>query len=175
MKMTERTDNEDTYGNDYLDWWVEDLLTNGSDRELARLVTQALADDDDSASYAEALSETLDANRELRDDNFVHPESVLVFTEATRALEEVELWRLALRYPLQQPGQRWSYEDLGKVTEAKATLYQQSKVANDLAEEDSEATPTCGTVVLVDPTRPGALCWCVVKAMVLPGQGGKTS
>ena len=157
---------------DYLDWWVEDLLTNGSDRELARLVADALSEDEDSnsESYAEALNETLDANRELRDDNFVHPESVLVFTEATCALEEVELWKLALRYPLQQPGQRWSYEDLGKVTVAKATLYQQSKVANELAEEDPEATPTCGTVVLVDPTRPGALCWCVVKARVLPWQ-----
>jgi hypothetical protein len=167
------TTNEDTYGDDYLDRWVEELLASGDDEKLAKLVQKALSDDEERESYAEALSETLEANRELRDDNFVHPESVLVFTEATCALEEVELWRLALRYPLQQPGQRWSYEDLGKVTEAKATLYQQSRVANDLAEEDPEATPTCGTVVLVDPTRPGALCWCVVKARVLPGQGGE--
>ena len=50
------TTNEDTYGNDYLDWWVEDLLTNGSDRELARVVAQALSDDEDNDNYNEALA-----------------------------------------------------------------------------------------------------------------------
>lgn len=117
-------------------------------------------------SYDEALSEALDANRELRDDNFVHPEAVLVFTEATGALEEVELWELPLRYPLENPGQRWSYSDLGRVASAKATLYRQSKVANELADEDPGATPLCGTVVVVDPSRRGPLCWCRATAPV---------
>ena len=136
-----------------LNEWVEELLGKGT------------------ADYSrEALSEALEANRELRDDNFVNPEAVLVFTEATGCLEEVELWELPLRYPLEQPGQRWSYSDLGQVAAAKATLHRQSKVANELAEEDPEATPLCGTVVLVDPLRPGPLCWCRVTAAVLPGQ-----
>lgn len=130
--------------------WLEELLSEGRDDE--------------------PLQETLDANRELRDDNFVTPEAVLVFTEATGELEEVALWDLPLRYPLKQPGQRWSHSDLGEVVAAKATLYRQSKVANELAEEDPAATPECGTVVLVEtePNRP--LRWCVVKARVLPGQ-----
>lgn len=121
-------------------------------------------------SYDDALSEAIEANRELRDDNFVTPEALLVFTEATGELEEVELWELPLRYPLKQPGQRWSHSDLGKVMEAKATLYRQSKVANELADEDPKATPECGTVVLVVTERERPLSWCVVKARVLPEQ-----
>ena len=138
-----------------LNQWVEQLLAGGSD---------------DEDTWREHLEQALEANRELRDDNFVTPESVLVFTEATRALEEVPLWDLALRYPLKQHDQRWSHSDLGEVVEAKATLYRQSKVANELAEEDPTATPECGTVVLVDPDRPGALVWVTVRARVLPGQ-----
>ena len=76
-------------------------------------------------SYDDALSEALEANRELRDDNFVTPDALLVFTVATGELEEMELWELPLRYPLKQPGQRWSYSNLGEVVEAKATLYRQ--------------------------------------------------
>jgi hypothetical protein len=136
-----------------LNQWVSDLLANG-----------------EKDPCEDALSDALEANRELRDDNFVHPESLLVFTEATGALEEVTLWDLPLRFPLKQPGQRWSHSDLGEVTEAKATLYRQSRVANDLAEENPEATPECGTVVLLDPVSVGPLRWCVVKARVLPGQ-----
>ena len=122
----------------------------------------------DQETWREELEQALEANRELRDDNFVHPESLLVFTEATGALEEVTLWDLPLRFPLKQPGQRWSHSDLGEVTEAKATLYRQSRVANDLAEEDPTATPECGTVVLLDPVSDGPLRWCVVKARVDP-------
>lgn len=136
-----------------LNQWVEELLAGGSD---------------DEDTWREHLQQALEANRELRDDNFVTPESVLVFTEATGCLEEVALWDLALRYPLTGQGQRWSHSDLGEVLEAKATLYRQSKVANELAEEDPTATPECGTVVLVDPDRPGALVWVTVRARVLP-------
>lgn len=137
-----------------------------SDEELNDLLEELLSEGRDD----EPLQEALDANRELRDDNFVTPEAVLVFTEATGELEEVALWDLPLRYPLEQPGQRWSHSDLGEVVAAKATLYRQSKVANELADEDPAATPECGTVVLVEtePNRP--LRWCVVKARVLPGQ-----
>ena len=116
------------------------------------------------------LQEALDTNHELRDDNFVHPEAVLVFSEATGELEEVELWKLPLRYLLEQPGQRWSHSDLGEVVAAKAALYRQSKVANELADEDPKATPECGTVVLVVTERERPLRWCVVKARVLPEQ-----
>lgn len=142
-----------------------------TDDELNQWVADLLADDSsEESTWRDHLQQALDENRELRDDNFVHPESVLVFTEVTGCLEEVPLWDLALLYPLKQPGQRWSHSDLGEVVEAKATLYRQSKVANELAEEDPTATPECGTVVLVDPDRPGPLVWVTVRARVLPGQ-----
>ena len=135
-----------------------------SDEELNKWVDELLGE----GSGDEPLQQALDANRELRDDNFVTPEAVLVFTEATGELEEVELWELPARYPLQQPGQRWSHSDLGEVVAAKAALYRQSKVANELADEDPTATPECGTVVLVVTERERPLRWCVVKALVLP-------
>lgn len=34
-------------------------------------------------TYTPDLETAIEANRNLRDDNFVHPDSVLVFTEAT--------------------------------------------------------------------------------------------
>lgn len=140
-----------------------------TDDELNQWIADLLADDSsDESTWHKPLEKALEANRELRDDNFVHPESVLVFTEATGCLEEVPLWDLALRYPLTGRGQRWSFEDLGEVVQAKATLYRQSKVANELAEEDPTATPECGTVVLVDPVRPGPLHWSVIKARIAP-------
>lgn len=59
------------------------------------------------------------------------------------------MWELPARYPLQQPGQRWSHSDLGEVVAAKPALYRQSKVANELADEDPTAELECGTVVPV--------------------------
>ena len=110
------------------------------------------------APYSEALGEALAANRELKDDNFVTPDAILVFTETT--------WELPFRFPLEQPGQRWSHGDLGQLVAAKATLYRQSAVANELAEENPNATPLCGTVVLVDPIRPGPVSWCRITASI---------
>ena len=118
------------------------------------------------ASYAEALGEALAANGELKDDNFVTPDAILVFTETTGELEELEFWELPFRFPLEQPGQRWSHGDLGQLVAAKATLYRQSAVANELAEENPNATPLCGTVVLVDPIRPGPVSWCRITASI---------
>jgi len=119
-------------------------------------------------TYNESLSDALEQNRELRDCNFVTPDAILVFMEKTNKLEEVELCELPLRYPLEQPGQRWSFSDLGQLVAAKAVLFRQSKVANELADEDPAATPFCGTVVLVDPVRPGPLYWCRITAAVIP-------
>jgi hypothetical protein len=118
------------------------------------------------ASYVEALGVALESQCELRDDNFVNPDFVLVFTEKTGELEEVAVIDLPLLYPLTQPGQRWSHRNLGELVEAKATLYRQSVVANELADEDPAATPPCGTVVLVDPIRPGPVSWTRVTAAI---------
>ena len=118
------------------------------------------------ASYVEELGKALEANCELRDDNFVNPDFVLVFTEKTGELEEVAVMDLPLRFPLAQPGQRGGYSNLGELVEAKASMCRQSVVANELADEDPTATPLCGTVVLVDPIRPGPVSWCKITAAI---------
>jgi hypothetical protein len=118
------------------------------------------------ASYTEALDFALESNRSLRDDNFVTPDAVLLFTETTGELEEVELWDLPFRFPLGNPGMRWDYSNLGELIEAKATLYRQSVVANELADEDPYSQGLCGTVVVVDPIRPGPLNWARITAPI---------
>lgn len=118
------------------------------------------------ASYTEALGFALESNRSLRDDNFVTPDAVLLFTETTGELEEVEFWELCSRFPLEQPGMRWAYSNLGELVAAKATLYRQSVVANELADEDPYSQGLCGTVVVVDPIRPGPVSWCRITGSI---------
>ena len=119
-------------------------------------------------TYTPDLETAIEANRELRDDNFVHPDSILVFTEATGTLEEVAFIDLPLRFPLLGKGARWSYADLGELLAAKSMLYRQSCAANELAEEHPDATPECGTVCLVQHTDQHVLSWCQVRARIDP-------
>jgi len=86
--------------------------------------------------------------QELRDDNHVTPNEVLVFDEAVGTVEAVDLMELPLRYPVGTGG-RWSAHDLGELVLDKALLYRQSLVAHEINDEDPAAEPTCGTVVLV--------------------------
>ena len=88
---------------------------------------------------------------ELRDDNHVTPNEILVYDVAADTVEAVDLMELPLRYPC-GAGNRWSYEDLGQVVADKAMLYRQSIIAHEISDEDDEASPTCGTVVLVITT-----------------------
>lgn len=116
----------------------------------------------------DTLEQALEENRTLRDDNFVDPDAILVFTEATGTLEEVALIELPLRYPLKGHGQRWSTSDLGEIVQAKGTLYRQSCAANELAEEHPDATPECGTVCLIEHANRQCLSWCQVRARIDP-------
>ena len=118
----------------------------------------------------EKLESALEANRRLRDDNHVRGDAVLVFTEAPGTLEEVALMDLPLRFPLTGKGCRWSYQDLGKVLEAKALLYRQSMIAHEISEEDPESEPPCGTVVLVQHEDRHCLSWFKVTARIDPYQ-----
>ena len=114
------------------------------------------------------LQIALEENRRLRDDNHVCPDAVLLYTENANTLEEVALKDLPLRFPLKGKGCRWSYEDLGKVLEAKALLYRQSMVAHEISEEDPEAEPTCGTVVIVQHAERHCLSWFQIMARIDP-------
>ena len=114
------------------------------------------------------LENALEENRRLRDDNHVCPDAVLLYTENADTLEVVALMDLPLRFPLKGKGCRWSYEDLGKVLEAKALLYRQSMVAHEISDEDPEAEPPCGTVVLVQHEDRHCLSWFPVTARIAP-------
>ena len=114
------------------------------------------------------LETALNDHHALRDQNFVCPDAVLLYTEATGIVEEVELVELPLRFLLQGKGAQWCYEDLGKVIEAKALLYRQSMVAHEISEEYAEAEPPCGTVVLVQHADRHGLSWHRVSAKIKP-------
>lgn len=88
---------------------------------------------------------------ELRDDTHITPNEILVYDVAAGTIEAVDLMELPLRYPC-GAGNRWSYEDLGHVVADKALLYRQSVIAHEISNEDDEAAPPCGTVVLVITT-----------------------
>jgi hypothetical protein len=117
-------------------------------------------------THPDNLESVMDANRELRDDNFVHPDSILVFTETTGTLEEVAFIELPLRFPLLGKGARWSYDDLGEILAVKALLYRQSMIAQEISDEDPTAEPVCGTVVLVQHANRHCLSWHKVQARI---------
>lgn len=145
-----------------------------TDDEFDQLISELLADEsdcdqeDDSRYDRDALLEALNSNKEIRDDNHVDDTSILVWTEETNCLEAVPLIELPLRYPLQGTGARWSFEDLGKLLQAKATMFRTSIAAHELSEEHPELSPTCGTVVLIIPKRPGVFHWVETKANIAP-------
>ena len=105
--------------------------------------------------------------RELREDNHVTANEVLVYEMATGKVEAVDLMELPLRYPC-GPGHRWSYADLGEMVADKANLYRQSCLAHEINDEDPLAQPPCGTVVLIitDNYRPYQRV--TVHARILP-------
>lgn len=108
--------------------------------------------------------------KELRDDNFITPNAILVYTEATDTIEEVDLMELPLRYPCKGIGARWSTEDLGKVVADKALLYRQSCIGTEISDEDPEATPACGTIVLCIPEGKRPYSRVAIKANIEAGQ-----
>ena len=107
--------------------------------------------------------------RELRQDNHVTGNEILVFDAATGTVEAVDLMNLPLKYPC-GPGERWSLEDLGAVVKDKALLYRRSMVAHEINDEDPEAEPTCGTVVLVITTDYRPYQRLTILSRILPGE-----
>lgn len=107
--------------------------------------------------------------RELRQDNHVTPNEILVFDATTGTVEAVDLMDLPLLYPC-GVGNRWSYEDLGNVVADKALLYRQSVVAHEINDEDPTAQPQCGTVVIVITEGNRPYHRLVVKSRILPDE-----
>jgi len=114
------------------------------------------------------LDLAIEANRQMRDDNHVAPDAVLLYIEDTHSIEEVAIVDLPLRYPLTGKGCRWSYQSFGELIEAKALLYRQSVVAHEISEEDPTAEPPCGTVCLIEHADRHCLSWVKVTARIDP-------
>ena len=134
----------------------------------ARMIDLILEDTE--MSLEEKMQEALNGPfSELRDNNFVTPNAVLVYTEATDSIEEVDLMDLPLLYPCKGQGARWSTLDLGEVVADKAALYRQSMIAHEISDEDAESTPTCGTVVLCIPNGNRPYSRVGVKANIIAG------
>ena len=110
-----------------------------------------------------ALNERYD---ELRDDNFVTPNAILVYEEASDTIVEMDLMDVPLNYPCRGEGARWSTLDLGEVVADKALLFRQSCIATEISDEDPEATPTCGTMVLCVPEGKGLYRRVGIKASI---------
>ncbi len=103
-------------------------------------------------NYNAALLEALDGPyKELRQDNHITPNAILVFEVATGVVSEVDLMELPLLYPIKGRGARWSTTDFGEVVADKALLYRKSVIAHEINDEDPSSQPQCGIVVLVIP------------------------
>lgn len=114
------------------------------------------------------LLELLDGPyRELRDSNHISPNEILVYNEEAGTIEAIDLMDLPLRYPC-GAGERWSYEDLGRIVMDKALLYRQSLIATEISDEDPTASPTCGTVLLVITRDHKPYKRFQVKAQIVP-------
>ncbi len=106
--------------------------------------------------------------RELKQDNHVDPFAVLVYDVVSKTVEAVDLADLPLKHPV-GPGERWGYSDLGAVVNEKALLFRQSVIATEISDEDPDAKPTVGTVVLVVTESDAPYHWITVKSRILPG------
>ncbi|QCH15458.1 hypothetical protein CB0101_11460 [Synechococcus sp. CB0101] len=130
------------------------------DLEFERLIDEILGGEDDEEeelmirmaeakrTWGQALNVALTERPHLINRNFIQGDQLLVFDEASGRLEEVALWDLPLRFPIDE---RWVDSDFGKVLRLKFAGYRQSIVAHALARENDEAMPLCSAVVLVIP------------------------
>jgi len=109
--------------------------------------------------------------RRLRDENHIDAHSILVWDRQRQpAIQAVAFLALLSRYPCgEQADSQWSATDLVEILREKHELLRRSLVAQEIAEEQEEAQPACGTVVLLinpDPDLPHR--WSVVRARITP-------
>jgi hypothetical protein len=109
--------------------------------------------------------------RRLRDDNHVDPHRILVWDQQQRpVIQALTVLEVLGRYPCGDVEQaQWSADDLLAILQRKRDLLRRSLVAHDIADEQDDAEPTCGTVVLIinpNPEEPHQ--WVAVLSRVLP-------
>ena len=109
--------------------------------------------------------------RRLRDDNHVDPHRILVWDEQQQPLiQALSILEVLGRYPCgDEEEAQWSADDLLAILQRKRDLLRMSLVAHDIAGEQDDAEPTCGTVVLIINTnQQEPHHWVAVLSRVLP-------
>jgi hypothetical protein len=109
--------------------------------------------------------------RRLRDDNHVDPHRILVWDQRQQpVIQALSILELLGRYPCgdtEEP--QWCGDDLLAILQRKRDLLRMSLVAHDIADEQDDAEPTCGTVVLIiNPNPEEPHHWVGVLSRVLP-------
>lgn len=109
--------------------------------------------------------------RQLRDDNHIDPHRILVWDQLRHpVIQAVPFLELLGRYPCgDTEGTQWCSEDLLEILQHKRDLLRMSLVAQDIAREQVDAEPICGTVVLIiNPDCQAPHRWVSVRSRVLP-------
>ena len=119
----------------------------------------------------ELLAALLDGPfRRLRDTNHLDPHSILVWDRQRQpAIQAVSFLELLSRYPCgQQSDSQWSAPDFVEILQEKHQLLRRSLVAQEIAEEQEDAQPACGTVVLtINPNPDLPHRWSVIRARII--------
>ena len=109
--------------------------------------------------------------RPLRDTNHIDPYSILVWDPSrTPVIESVEILELLDRYPCGGELGLWTPSDFVEILTEKRDLYNKSKASHAISDADPQATPACGTVLLIirEPRHPHI--WLGLSALMDPGQ-----
>jgi hypothetical protein len=109
--------------------------------------------------------------RRLRDDNHVDPHRILVWDQKQHpVIQALTILELLGRYPCGDDADaQWCGDDLLEILQRKRDLLRRSLVAHDIADEQDDAEPTCGTVVLIiNPNPEESHHWVAVLSRVLP-------
>jgi hypothetical protein len=109
--------------------------------------------------------------RRLRDDNHIDPHRLLVWDQKREpVIQALSVLELLGSYPCgDAEDAQWCGDDLLAILQCKRDLLRMSLVAHDIADDQDDAEPTCGTVVLIinrNPTEPHR--WVTVLSRVLP-------
>lgn len=119
--------------------------------------------------YLSKLQELLDGScRELRQDNHVDPDRCLVFYEETEIIKALTFDEIEAEHPYGPFPCRWSQRDFIKLRLKKRALYEQSIDAHHQSDNDPDAMPSVGTMLLAIPLGPIPYRTHVITSLILP-------
>jgi len=123
-------------------------MDDQSGNDHAGTTPRATIDEDIERKLLEAVNGRY---AEMRDDNFIDPDRILVYDEETDTIAECHIEVLHDEYPTNGPGHRWSSTDLSDAIWVKQLAVRQSIQATETTDQDPNATAFCEGVVLVIP------------------------